>query len=123
VRLRSGPEDGCAGGYLFLMETKPMVAREKTRADQDLQRRVVNYLFSRRSPSSRPIEVSVVGDTVTLHGCVRSVHEKWLCTHCCRRVAGVRNLVDQIEVEEEADQQGLSPSGVARNRTGRSRSG
>jgi osmotically-inducible protein OsmY len=82
------------------MEMTQMDVRKKSLADRDLEQRVANYLFNRRKPTSRRIDVKVVGGTVTLCGRVRSFYERQLCIHCCQRVAGVRGLVDRIEVED-----------------------
>jgi osmotically-inducible protein OsmY len=77
-----------------------MVCIEQLRSDcdHDLRRRVVNYLVGRQVPSLRRIDVRATGGTVTLRGVVRSFYHKQLCLHCCRRVAGVRQLVDEVEV-------------------------
>jgi osmotically-inducible protein OsmY len=66
--------------------------------DRDLERRVQNYLYGRQIPGLRRIEVEASGGTVTLRGRVRSYYEKQLCIHCCRRVAGVIELNDQVVV-------------------------
>ena len=66
--------------------------------DWDLRRRVANYLLGCQMPGLRNIEIKTEGGTVVLSGRVRSFYEKQLCIHCCRRVAGVRKLVDLIEV-------------------------
>jgi len=65
-----------------------------------LKRRVISYLVGRRVPALRDIEVSAVGGTVVLRGKVGSFYEKQLCIHCCRRVAGVVRLVDEVDVVE-----------------------
>ena len=71
---------------------------ETSTADRDLERRVVNYLWGRHVPALRHVEVEADGGVVTLRGQVRSFYEKQLCHNCCRRVAGVRELVDAINV-------------------------
>lgn len=76
--------------------------RERTdvidRHDEELRRRVVNYLVGRQVPNLRQIDVEAHGGTVILRGRVRSYYHKQLCIHCSSRVAGVIELVDQIEV-------------------------
>jgi osmotically-inducible protein OsmY len=67
-------------------------------ADRDLERRIVNYLARRHLPGLRQLEVRANNGTVTLRGQVRSFYEKQLGQHCCQRVAGVRKLVDAIDV-------------------------
>lgn len=66
--------------------------------DQDLQRRVVNYLVGRGIPNLRRIRVEADCGTVTLEGRVPSFYQKQLCINCSRRVAGVIELIDRIEV-------------------------
>ncbi|NUQ64331.1 MAG: BON domain-containing protein [Pirellulales bacterium] len=66
--------------------------------DRDLERRVANYLVGRQVPSLRQIEVEADRGTVTLRGSVYSFHQKQLCLNCCRRVAGVLELIDEVEV-------------------------
>lgn len=67
-------------------------------ADRDLEQRVVGYLARRHVPSLRQLAVEARNGTVTLRGQVRSFYEKQLSSHCCRRVAGVLQLVDEIDV-------------------------
>ena len=67
-------------------------------ADRDLERRVVSYLCGRHVPSLRHLSVLADNGTVTLRGQVRSFYEKQLCQHCCRRVAGVVKLIDDVDV-------------------------
>lgn len=67
-------------------------------ADVDLKRRVLNYLVGRHVPSLRDLQVQTRAGTVILSGRVGSFYEKQLALNCCRRVAGVYELVDCIEV-------------------------
>lgn len=64
----------------------------------DLKRRVENFLAGRNLPGLRHLDVEVTGGVVTLKGRVRSFYEKQLANHCCRRVAGVHEVVDGIDV-------------------------
>jgi osmotically-inducible protein OsmY len=66
--------------------------------DRDLERRVTNYLWGRHVPALRNVLVEATDGVVTLRGQVRSFYEKQLCHNCCRRVAGVRQLVDDVDV-------------------------
>lgn len=66
--------------------------------DQDLKRRIVNYLLDRNRHSLRSLNVDVEKGMVVIKGCVDTFYEKQLCLHCCQRVAGVIRLVDEIEV-------------------------
>lgn len=67
-------------------------------ADRELERRVVNFLAGRHVPGLRHLEVSAQGGTVTVSGRVRSFYEKQLCQECCKRVAGVIKLIDDVDV-------------------------
>ena len=67
-------------------------------ADRDLERRVVNFLWSRHMPGLKHIAVEAENGTVTLRGQVRSFYEKQLCHQSCRRVAGVIRLIDAVDV-------------------------
>lgn len=69
-----------------------------TRQDRDLERRVCNYLLGRKMPALRQIEVMADNGTVTLRGQVSTYFQKQLCLNCCRRVAGVIELIDQVAV-------------------------
>lgn len=70
----------------------------KTQEESDLERRVAGYLATKHLANLRRLEVVTQGATVTLRGCVDSFHEKQVALHSCRRVAGVRGLVDDLVV-------------------------
>jgi osmotically-inducible protein OsmY len=72
-------------------------SREQTH-DRDLERRVLNYLISRHIPASRVLEVEAENGVVTVRGKVKTFYQKQVCAHTCRRVAGVNQLIDAIEV-------------------------
>ena len=76
-----------------------MISRQRT-IDEDLQQRVVSYLFDRQRPSLRKISVNVDNGTVTLTGKLESFYEKQLCISSCQRVAGVIRLIDRLDVVE-----------------------
>lgn len=67
-------------------------------ADLDLKRRVHSYLQGRQVPSLRDLQVQAQAGRVVLSGRVSSFYEKQLALNCCRRVAGVYELVDCVEV-------------------------
>lgn len=66
--------------------------------DQELERRVANFLAQRHVATLRNIQVAAKDGIVTLRGLVQSFYERQLCLSCCQRVAGVVRLVDEIEV-------------------------
>jgi osmotically-inducible protein OsmY len=70
--------------------------------DRDLERRIAIYLVSRQVAALREIDVRADRGTVTLRGEVRSFYHKQLCLNCCRRVAGVVQLVDEVDVVNES---------------------
>ncbi len=64
----------------------------------DLKRRIMIFLTQRGVSSLQRLNIEVSGGTVTLQGTVRSFYERQLC-HCCKHVAGVLKLVDELKVE------------------------
>jgi len=71
---------------------------EVSRANDELSRRVTAYLSSRSFQSFRDLQVSAEGDVVTVVGPVTSFHEKQVAYQTCRRVAGVREVIDEVYV-------------------------
>jgi hypothetical protein len=67
-------------------------------ADRELQGRVVSFLEARHVPALRYLEVKADDGVVTLSGRVYTFYEKQLCNQCCRRVAGVRQLINEVDV-------------------------
>ncbi len=67
--------------------------------DTDLERRLASFLHARNVPERESVHIEVYCGTVVVHGPMHSDHAKWLCIECCRHVAGVINLVDEIVVE------------------------
>ena len=66
--------------------------------NDELARRVKIFLSSRHQPSFRHLHIDANGGTVTLRGRVNSFYEKLLSYQCCRHVAGVYNVIDQVDV-------------------------
>ena len=71
---------------------------EPQNENRDLEQRVTNYLATRYLPRLRSLKVKAIGGVVTIHGRVSSFHEKQVAIHSCRRVAGVRQLIDEVSV-------------------------
>ncbi|HMP78569.1 MAG TPA: BON domain-containing protein [Pirellulaceae bacterium] len=67
-------------------------------ADDDLQRRVANFLHSQHFPAFKRLHVEVQDGAVTVLGTVDSFYEKQVALSSCQRVAGVLALIDQIAV-------------------------
>ena len=72
--------------------------------DDDLRQRIVTYLVSRQIPGAKSLAIRAENGVVTVAGKLESFYYKQLCTHACRRVAGVLDLVDEIEVTRRAPQ-------------------
>ena len=61
--------------------------------DEDLKRRIINFLSQRHISALRRINVDVTNGTVEIRGKVNSYYEKQVCLTCCKRVAGVVHRV------------------------------
>ena len=72
--------------------------------DDDLQFRVESFLRSRHFPDFEQIEVDVQNGSVTLSGILRSYYEKQVAINSCQRVAGVVDLIDNLDVEIKKSQ-------------------
>jgi len=77
-------------------------------ADRDLERRVLGFLSTRHVPGLRNLQVEAHNGVVTVSGRVLTFYEKQLCNECCRRVAGVMQLVNSVNVADG------SPVGASR---------
>ncbi len=74
----------------------------KDSRDRDLEGRVRNYLLGYKMPALQHVDVVASRGLVILRGRVYSFFQKQLCIHCCQRVAGVFELVDQLQVAPAA---------------------
>lgn len=86
----------------FRLRKKVMLSNHTAYADQstknrDLESRIMNCLRL-HSPQAEQIEVVVQDDSVILRGVVLSESIKWQCHECCRHVAGVLNVIDELVV-------------------------
>jgi osmotically-inducible protein OsmY len=66
--------------------------------DKRLEQRVRSSRANRHVPALRYIRVEADGDIVTLMGRVCSFYEKQLSLSAAQRVAGVRQVLDEIRV-------------------------
>ncbi len=69
-------------------------------ADQELQRRIENCLYARHLPALRYLTIEADNGTVYVSGTVSTFHEKQIVNHVCRHVAGVLQMVDDVEVAQ-----------------------
>jgi osmotically-inducible protein OsmY len=67
----------------------------------DLQTRIMACLKS-KFPSLRGVRVTVIGGTAAIRGEVSSKEDKQLCLDCCRQVAGVIRIVNELVVVEKS---------------------
>lgn len=73
-----------------------------TDKDEDLEHRLVNFLYQRHISDKDSIHVVARGGTVVISGRLPSASAKRTCIECCRHVAGVRTLFENIEVPVDA---------------------
>jgi osmotically-inducible protein OsmY len=66
--------------------------------DEYLARKVRNFILSRIQPASNEVEVNADSGTVILRGRVGSFYHKQLWLSGAQRVAGVRRVIDEIDV-------------------------
>ena len=71
-----------------------------TAEDVDLENRIANFLHHRHVPGGEQVHTDAHLGRVVVSGKLPSRHAKWLCVECCRRVAGVVNLVDRVIVDK-----------------------
>jgi len=64
----------------------------------DLEQRVRQFLSSANIPALRHIGVQINGNTVVLSGYVQTFYEKQMAIAFARRVAGVVDVIDSIDV-------------------------
>jgi osmotically-inducible protein OsmY len=67
-------------------------------SDRQLERGIVEFLKTRRLDPVRPFHVEARDGVVTVRGAVATGFAKRACYECCRHVAGVRRVVDEVEV-------------------------
>lgn len=66
--------------------------------DEQLARKVRNFITARIHPCSNEVEVDAVCGTVTLRGRVGSFYHKQLWLSGAQRVAGVHRVIDELDV-------------------------
>lgn len=67
-------------------------------SSDDLRRRVIDFLYARQVPGVAGLQIETHAGTVVIRGRLASPLAKRLCLACCRRVAGVISLVDELDV-------------------------
>ncbi len=67
-------------------------------SDRNIERGIVEYLKSRRISGLTVWEVHSEHGIATVRGTAQSTFAKHVCRECCRRVTGVRAVVDLVEL-------------------------
>lgn len=67
--------------------------------DAELEQRICSFLHQREVSHCGSLRLRSRGGTVVVSGKLCSRHAKWLCMECCRHVAGVIKIVDQVKIE------------------------
>jgi osmotically-inducible protein OsmY len=67
-------------------------------SDGELEYRVTNFLAKRFLPGLRSLSVKARDGVVTISGRVSTFYEQQVCNQCCRCVAGVRELINAVDV-------------------------
>lgn len=66
--------------------------------DELLARNVRSFVFGRIQPAANHVDVEAESGTLTLRGRVGSFYQKQLWLHGAQRVAGVRRVIDELDV-------------------------
>lgn len=76
--------------------------------DRDLEQRVRLFLFGRGYAALCLVKVNVTNGVVALRGKMPSFYMRQLAVECTKRVAGVRQMVDDLQVDKCAGRVGES---------------
>ena len=89
--------------------TSELTAAGTTAADRDLQERVALFIQQRQLARGAELTVFARRGVVTLIGVVNTFHQRQLLQSLVRRVAGVVQLQDELEVITPASSEYRSP--------------
>jgi hypothetical protein len=67
--------------------------------DSELELRLANFLNQRGVPGADCIRLDAHGGVVAVSGGLPTRYAKWLCIECCRRVAGVIKVIDNMKIQ------------------------
>jgi osmotically-inducible protein OsmY len=67
-------------------------------SDQNIERGIVEFLKTRQIQGLTVLNVHVERGTATVSGSAQSTYAKIACRECCRRVTGVRAVVDRVDL-------------------------
>jgi osmotically-inducible protein OsmY len=80
---------------------RTLMPNAEAELNRQLETCVKLALGNQHYPGLRAIEVSATNTTVTLQGEVSTFHERQLALSLCRRVPGVRELIDLLVVAHQ----------------------
>jgi osmotically-inducible protein OsmY len=69
--------------------------------NRDLANRVAKFLNNQQMPGVNTIDIRAVGGVVVLSGQLRTEREKRLYVQYCQRVAGVMQVIDELQVTQQ----------------------
>ncbi|HUE15347.1 MAG TPA: BON domain-containing protein [Planctomycetaceae bacterium] len=67
-------------------------------SDQNIERGILEFLKARHIDGLAIDNVHVERGVAIVHGSAQTVFAKHVCWECCRRVTGVRSVVDLVEL-------------------------
>jgi len=71
--------------------------------DQELARSITGFFQDRQLTDVTAIEIQAAGGVIVMRGRVGSERDRVLCLQCCRHVAGVVRVDDQLQVTRDED--------------------
>ncbi len=86
------------GAYLAITLSTACDKSSQCSGDDVLERRVWNFLHCRNIPGMDELAVLADSNTVTLGGSLPSQQVKDHCLECCRHVAGVIRVIDNVTI-------------------------
>lgn len=91
------------------MTVTPLTLVDDATADEELRQRVCLYLDHTGHYRTRSLDVQAQEGKVTLRGKVPTYYVRQVAIACAQRVAGVRSVVDRIEIELPAEPRIANP--------------
>ena len=68
----------------------------------ELEWRIARFLKHQSVNGADGLQIKADHGSVEIRGRLANSHDKWKCLTCCKRVAGVIQVKDEIVVEEDA---------------------
>ncbi len=79
-------------------------------SDTELERRIANFIYQRGVEGGDGIRLIAQGGVVSVSGQIPTRSAKWLCIECCRRVAGVFRVIDEITIDTSVNERSATVS-------------